>query len=393
MNEITLETYQDYKDDINEIIEISQAAVNNFLSLGRLFKKINLEETYRLEDYKSIYEFAEDKFGYKTTSVKNFINVFDKYAEDPENYFYDTGIKEEFENYSFTSLVELLPVDSKEITVDYSPKMTIKEIRETKLISQLTDDIKERIEKYNYVVDLLKKEVEQFHNKLGKKIIKYFVSSKKYSLDDFDLDSKFEYNYSTFYIESNINYYLRLNFKQVSKDIQDEEIIDLFSKYLDDVQQRYESDVKREEQEKLQKQKEKEKKNLPYKEETMYNLIYLNKMFYSMVIYLEYIILKSDRNYYDLRILNYKEKKLYEYPVIYNGVEVGVFGYNDETMETYFKFKKYELKSNNMLDKEHDLYFITIDKDYKRCDLFSNNTLDLIKRYYNRIEEEVKENE
>lgn len=387
MNEITLEFYETYKRDIESIIEVSEDAVDNFLNLGRLFKKINQEQTYKLEDYKDIYEFAEDKFGYKSTSVKNFINVFEKYVVDPENLNY-CSIKEEFENYSFTSLVELLPVDVNEINDNYNSKMSIKEIRKTKLISQLTDNIKERIEKYNYVVNLLKNEVEKF----GKTIIKYRIIKEKYNLDDFNLDSVFEYGYDRFYVESNMSDFLKLNFKEVSKEIKDEEIIELFQKFLVNVEKEYIYDQKREQEKKTQKQAELEKKKLPYEEKNMYSLTYHNNFLFSMLMYLEYVILKSDKCYYDLKVRKYKDKELYEYPIFYNDVEVGVFGYNAENMETYFKFEKKELESNNSLDKKHDLYYFTIDKDDKRCDLFSSNTFDLIKRYYNSVQkEEVEE--
>lgn len=388
MNEITLKSYKTYKKDINSIIEVSKSTVNKFLDLGRLFKKINLEETYKLENYKDIYDFAFDKFGYKQTSVKNFINVFEKYSEDTNELQY-SRLKKEFENYSFTSLVELLPIDDKEITIDYSPKMTIKEIRETKLISQLTDDLKERVKKFNYVIELLKKEVDKFNDSLGKVVVKYLVYDDKKTLDCFRLSSCFSYGWRSFYIQSDYVYFLRVDYNDFSKDFNDEEIIKLFDKYLKNVKKVYKDELKDKEEKKKLKQIEKEKKNLPYRKMDMYNLIEIDIFVYSILMYLEYVILDSNRNRWDIEILKYKEKKLYEYPVIYNGVEVGLFGYNDETFETYFKFKKFELESNNILDKEHDLYFITIDKDYKRCDLFSNNTLDLIKRYYNRIEEEV----
>lgn len=156
MENFNLSSFKTYKSVIEDIKEYSQEAVLNFLQIGRLFKRVKEEKLYEIEDYSSVYEFALNKFGYRETSVKNFISVFDKYADttDVRNSYFD--IKEEYENYSFTSLVELLPVPEEEIKENYSPEMTVKEIRQTKLVSQLTDDLQEKIKRYTDLVDLLK---------------------------------------------------------------------------------------------------------------------------------------------------------------------------------------------------------------------------------------------
>lgn len=135
MENFNLSSFKTYKSVIEDIKEYSQEAVLNFLQIGRLFKRVKEEKLYEIEDYSSVYEFALNKFGYRETSVKNFISVFDKYA-DSEDLDYDYfDIKEEYKNYSFTSLVELLPVPEEEIREKYSPEMSVKEIRQTKVIS------------------------------------------------------------------------------------------------------------------------------------------------------------------------------------------------------------------------------------------------------------------
>ena len=161
MENFNLSSFETYKSVIEDIKEYSQEAVLNFLQIGRLFKRVKEEKLYEIEDYSSVYEFALNKFGYRETSVKNFIAVFDKYA-DSEDLDYDYfDIKEEYKNYSFTSLVELLPVPEEEIKENYTPEMSVKEIRQTKVISQLTDQLQEKVKKYNHVVDILKKEMKK----------------------------------------------------------------------------------------------------------------------------------------------------------------------------------------------------------------------------------------
>ena len=390
---ITLKKYEEYKDIIEEIIDVSERTIFNFLNLGRLFKKVKLNKLYLLEEYTSVYEFAEDKFGYKETSVKNFINVFDKYADDPDELNFDCDIKEEFEKYSFTSLVELLPISNEEIQANYSPEMKVKEIRETKLVSQLTETLREQTEKYNHVVDILKKEVDCFHKELGKEIVKYKIVNNNITIDDFNLRSFFEYSWRTFYIESSIRSILRLDYSE-SEELTDEEIIEEFKDtFLNRVRTDYEDDIISKQEKAQKKELEKQKKQLPYTEETFYHLVHCDKkLLYGMIVYLEYVILSSDKSIYSQNLICYKDKPIYEHEIIYKDLSIGWFGYNQETKETYFKFKLTEQDRLENNGEEYKYIYWTIDNDYKRCSLFSINTLDNIEFYYNKLREVNDEN-
>lgn len=77
MENFNLSSFKTYKSVIEDIKEYSQEAVLNFLQIGRLFKRVKEEKLYEIEDYSSVYEFALNKFGYRETSVKNFIAVFE----------------------------------------------------------------------------------------------------------------------------------------------------------------------------------------------------------------------------------------------------------------------------------------------------------------------------
>ena len=372
-----------YKTVIKDIKEYSQEAVLNFLQIGRLFKRVKEEKLYEIEDYSSVYEFALNKFGYRETSVKNFIAVFDKYADttDVRNSYFD--IKEEYENYSFTSLVELLPVPEKQIKEKYSPEMTVKEIRQSKLVSQLTDDLQEKIKRYADLVDLLKHEMNCFNERLGKTILKYQIIDDNYSLDNFKLKSCFKYNWRTYYIDFDSDYELRVDYSSIEKK-SNEEIIDKFKNiFLIQVENQYLEDKKVKEEEKIKKIKEKE---CLYSEIFLCSAKYKNELFYTICMYLYKVILNSDKSEYNIKVLVYKKEPIYELKIEYQDLMIGYFGYNDETKETYFKFKlpKGE-ESNNQLFKNYDLFYWTIDNDEKRCDLFSSQTLKRIKTYYNLL--------
>lgn len=388
MENFNLSNFRTYKTVIKDIKEYSQEAVLNFLQIGRLFKRVKEEKLYEIEDYSSVYEFALNKFGYRETSVKNFIAVFDKYADttDVRNSYFD--IKEEYENYSFTSLVELLPVPEKEIKEKYSPEMTVKEIRQTKVISQLTDQLQEKVKKYNHVVDILKKEMNNFNEELDKDVVKYRVVNNTTTIDDFRLRSGFEHGWRSFYVDYDIDLNLRVNYQNID-NLSDDEIIKKFKDdFLMKVKEIYLNDVKEKEEKKLQKIKEKESL---YSEISLANLQYKKEFFYVLCMYLYYIILNSDKSEYNIKVLVYKKEPIYELEIEYQNLMIGYFGYNDETKETYFKFKlpKGE-ESNNQLFKDYDLFYWTIDNVEKRCDLFSSQTLKRIERYYEELKGEKK---
>ena len=383
MENFNLSSFKTYKSVIEDIKEYSQEAVLNFLQIGRLFKRVKEEKIYEIEDYSSVYEFALNKFGYRETSVKNFISIFDKYA-DSEDLDYDYfDIKEEYKNYSFTSLVELLPVPEEEIREKYSPEMSVKEIRQTKVISQLTDQLQEKVKKYNHVVDILKKEMNNFNEELDKDVVKYRVVNNTTTIDDFRLRSGFEHGWRSFYVDYDIDLNLRLNYRNID-NLSDDEIIKKFKDdFLMKVKEIYLNDVKEKEEKKLQKIKEKESL---YSEISLPDLKYKKEFFYVLCMYLYYIILNSDKSEYNIKVLVYKKEPIYELEIEYQNLMIGYFGYNDETKETYFKFKlpKSE-ESNNQLFKDYDLFYWTIDNVEKRCDLFSSHTLKRIEKYYHLL--------
>lgn len=382
-NEITLEIVKNYKNIIEKIFDYSKDALLNFMHLGQLLKRVKEYKLYEIEEFQSVYDFALNKFGYKETSVKNFIAVFEKYA-DSEDLDYDYfDIKEEYKNYSFTSLVELLPVPEEEIREKYSPEMSVKEIRQTKVISQLTDQLQEKVKKYNHVVDILKKEMNNFNEELDKDVVKYRVVNNTTTIDDFRLRSGFEHGWRGFYVDYDIDLNLRVNYQNID-NLSDDEIIKKFKDdFLMKVKEIYLNDVKEKEEKKLQKIKEKESL---YSEISLPNLQYKKEFFYVLCMYLYYIILNSDKSEYNIKVLVYKKEPIYELEIEYQNLMIGYFGYNDETKETYFKFKlpKGE-ESNNQLFKDYDLFYWTIDNVEKRCDLFSSHTLKRIEKYYHLL--------
>lgn len=76
-----------------------------------------------------IYEFAKKRFGFGTTTTKNFLAIYDKFMIT-DGMMNTPMLKEEFKDYGYSQLVELVPVESH--LDEFSPSMTVKEIRKKK---------------------------------------------------------------------------------------------------------------------------------------------------------------------------------------------------------------------------------------------------------------------
>ena len=180
-------------NDINNINFKLKDCINNFIYIGFILKRIKLNQNYEVLGYNSLDEFTKNEFSLSSTSVKNYIDVANKFGDDDS-----MQLKEEYEDYSFTQLVELLPV-SDDID-SYSPEMSIKEIRSKKMISQLTD---------------YKKVLYDF----TRKYIDYFIKN-----NNLDFKLKVDYNSSSIYISrknswSNIlSIYFRDGYYQFSSE-------------------------------------------------------------------------------------------------------------------------------------------------------------------------------
>ena len=74
-------------------------------------------------NYKSVYEWAEDKLGYKPTTTKNLINICNRFGECK------TNLKKEFKDYSYSQLREMVSIPDKFITQEFiTPDMSKRDI-------------------------------------------------------------------------------------------------------------------------------------------------------------------------------------------------------------------------------------------------------------------------
>lgn len=129
-----LDPVQEY---ITEVKGIMNAIESNYIMLG--YKLIFAKQYYNEiinpttnKFCKNIYEFAELEFGLKKSSTKNYIAVASRFSENGI-------ILEQFKDYNFTQLTEMLPLNEEQLKL-CSSSMTAQEIRALRksLTGQLT---------------------------------------------------------------------------------------------------------------------------------------------------------------------------------------------------------------------------------------------------------------
>lgn len=94
----------------------------SYLMLGRYLHEFKRNEYYKDFGYDSFDECIKANLSMDKGNVSKCLNVWEKFADETE-------IKEEYKEYNYSQLVEMVSMDNPEII---TPDMTIKEIRKKK---------------------------------------------------------------------------------------------------------------------------------------------------------------------------------------------------------------------------------------------------------------------
>lgn len=163
-----------------KILDYSRSITSGFIGIG--YELSNLQKNpHVLTDcgYPDVYSYGEKVFGFKSTSVKNFISVFDRYSLKGNSY---PALASKYKDYSFTQLVELLPVDD---VSNYKPEMTVVEIRDKKILDKVSA---EKTGLLDYLTNGIKDMLSSFEKvKVGKS------NPTSWSNDDYSFDFSFVY--------------------------------------------------------------------------------------------------------------------------------------------------------------------------------------------------------
>ncbi len=134
-----------------------------------------------------IYDFAEERFGFCRTTTKNFISIYNSFMDG-------VHLKSDFKDYSYSQLVELLPLSYTE-RLGCSPSMSVRELRaykkslKTVNVGQTSDqgngidsssviELKEELYDYVESVDNVSQTSDQ-DNKLYESNISYICKPDK----------------------------------------------------------------------------------------------------------------------------------------------------------------------------------------------------------------------
>ncbi|MCI1245258.1 MAG: hypothetical protein LKG11_04890 [Bacilli bacterium] len=116
------------------LVSASRQVASCFVDIGRELAALRDDKGVLAAcGYADIYDYSEKVLGFKRTSTKNFISVFERFGKG-----LSWGGK--YKDYSFTQLVELLPV--KDGIDGYRPDMTVQAIRDQKLLDKVKAESK-----------------------------------------------------------------------------------------------------------------------------------------------------------------------------------------------------------------------------------------------------------
>lgn len=155
-----------------------------FLVLGYYFNRMNEYKAYESFGYSSIYDYGKECFNLGQTTIKNFIALFNKFGKI-DSYSGDCychiELKDEYKDYSYSQLVELVSVPEDQIK-SYSPALTVSEIRQNKKLDEYQKNVVSDLEKIRSTVcEELNKELLNYSFK-GQRNLK-FIRSKDFKID------------------------------------------------------------------------------------------------------------------------------------------------------------------------------------------------------------------
>lgn len=106
-------------EDLNGI---TQNSIDIIMRVGDL--RCCSNDTFRLYGCRSMNEFLAQEFGLSSTTIKNMLSVYDKFFEHAH-------LKMGYEDYSYSQLVELCSVNSKDLD-KFDESMSVREIKAKK---------------------------------------------------------------------------------------------------------------------------------------------------------------------------------------------------------------------------------------------------------------------
>ena len=146
----------DFKSSVEALDVLNVDLQKNFLKIAAYLKLLNAYPgNFEKFGCKDVYQFAERRWGYGSTSVKNFLAIAEKFMSGQELLPAAAG-------YGYSQLVELSSVPDGALS-EFNPKMTIAEIRKKKKEAlEGEKEEKEKAPKKEKEIDVFKTSLRAF---------------------------------------------------------------------------------------------------------------------------------------------------------------------------------------------------------------------------------------
>ena len=129
--------YQDAKEIIREKLHNMS---RDFVAIGYYLKLIRDDELYKEDGYTSLWEFAEDNYGIRRTTASRWMSMNDKFSQDGNTPI----LAEQYRDFGKSQLQEMLYLDDKQIE-EVKPDMTVKDIRKIRTPDPEPEETEEQI--------------------------------------------------------------------------------------------------------------------------------------------------------------------------------------------------------------------------------------------------------
>lgn len=148
---------KDFKLSVEAVDGLNVDIQKNFLKIAAYLNLLNLYPgNFEKFGCKDVYQFAERRWGYGSTSVKNFLAIAEKFMSGQE-------LLPAAEGYGYSQLVELCSVPEGALS-EFNSKMTIQEIRKKKkeVLEGDSKEEKEKAPKKEKEIDVFKTSLRAF---------------------------------------------------------------------------------------------------------------------------------------------------------------------------------------------------------------------------------------
>lgn len=144
-------TLNDWVEMKKKLRQELQGVKQSFVRIGYALRKIDDQELYKQDGYKSIAEFAKEEYGLEPSTTSRFMSINREYSIDG----YSEQLRPEFVDMGRSQLEEMLKLSEEDRTM-IQPETSRKDIRELKRFNKtepvegIADDMRQLVEKFYY---------------------------------------------------------------------------------------------------------------------------------------------------------------------------------------------------------------------------------------------------